>query len=343
MANFATAALVKAQAKLIKQFQAGELRFRDPAIHKLFLMNTEIMIPDYVELRTREDRVVETNFLLRTTRALGTGRSFNHTGDQGDSGILTPSFTTFNDKFVSTLKEADNKVYSLEELHQSKLINVIANFAEGLETVASDFLFASRSGVNVSTADGAFDAVDDVFEITESTEGERAIQITASNLGINKWQNMPFDIVADTIAWGKFMKDVNQGTGNATNTSYQFPSGMRIIEDPKLTADAAGLVSGYADGFWIAIPRGTIAALPWIPIQNREGKETKENSYGTINNPIDFLNYAIHTYEERVDGTPDGGFTQDLKTETEISLDIAFEIAPLSNAGETPVLAFAFV
>ena len=71
MANFATAALVKAQAKLMGKFQAGELRFRDPAVHKLFLRNTTIMLPDYEALRTREDRVVETNYFLRTSRSRG--------------------------------------------------------------------------------------------------------------------------------------------------------------------------------------------------------------------------------------------------------------------------------
>ena len=65
MANFATAVLVKAQAKLTGAFQSEELRFRDPAVHKLFLRNTSIMMPDYQALRTREDRTVETNFVIR--------------------------------------------------------------------------------------------------------------------------------------------------------------------------------------------------------------------------------------------------------------------------------------
>jgi len=343
MANFATASLVKAQAKLIGKFQAGELRYRVPAVHKLFLENTSIMLPSYNDLKTRDDRTVETNFLTRTARALGSGRSHNHTGAQGDSSTLTPSWNTYNDDFVSYIKEADDKVYSFEELHMSKMENAIANFSEGLETVAHDFLFANRSGVNVATADGAFDATDDTFEINETSAGDNAIAITKMVMDVNKYQGTSFTIVADSIAYRKFWSQMNQGAGNSTNTTFQFGD-ITIVHDPKLTADAAGLVSAYSKGYWVAVPEGSIAALPWIPIQNREGREFGDvANYGSIINPIDNVQYAIHTYLDGANGSAVGGYTQDVKIETEISLDIAYEYAPLSTVGETPLIAFALV
>jgi hypothetical protein len=342
MANFATAALAKAQAKLLGAFQRGELRYRVPAVHKLFLENTQFMFPNYQELRTREDRTVEANYFTRTSRSLGSARSHNHTGAQGDSAVLTPSWTIYTDDFVSTLKEADNKIYTLEELHMSKMENVIANFAEGLETAASTYLFSNRSGVNGATAEGTFDATDDTFEITESTNGDRAIQITKMVMDINKYQGVNYKVVCDSIAFNKFQYQAAQGISNATNTSFQF-MGVEFIHDPKLTALAAGLVSAYSKGFWLVVPEGSVGALPWIPIQNRMGIDTKENSYGQIINPIDELAYAVHTYEERVDGTSVGGLTQDLKVETQISIDIAYQHAPLSTATESSIMAFALV
>ena len=343
MANFATASLVKAQAKLIGKFQAGELRYRIPAVHKLFLENTSIMLPSYTDLKTRDDRTVETNFLTRTARSLGSGRSHNHTGAQGDSSTLTPSWATYNDDFVSYIKEADDKVYSFEELHMSKMENAIANFSEGLETVAHDFLFSNRSGVNVATADGTFDATDDTFEITETTAGDNAIAITKMVMDVNKYQGTSFTIVADSIAYRKFWSQMNQGAGNSTNTTFQFGD-ITIVHDPKLTSDAAGLVSAYSKGYWVAVPEGSIAALPWIPIQNRVGREFGDAAnYGSIINPIDNVQYAIHTYLDGANGSSVGGYTQDVKIETEISLDIAYEYAPLSTVGETPLIAFALV
>lgn len=343
MANFATAALVKAQAKLIGKFQREELRFRTPAVHNLFLRNSSIMIRDYNELRTREDRTVETNYFTRTSRSLGTGRSHNHTGNQGDSSTLTPSWTTYNDEFVSYLKEADNKIYSFEEIHMSKMENVIANFAEGLEAVAAAYLFANRSGVNVATNDGTFDATDDVFQITESTNGGQAIAITKMVMDVNAYQGQSFDIVADSIAYRKFWSQMNQGAGNAVNTSFQFGN-INIIHDPTLTASAAGLTGSYNKGAWCAVPQGSIAALPWIPKQNRDGVDfTNIAMYGQIFNPIDGLTYAVHTYKEGADGSSTGGYTQDVKIETEISIDIAYQHAPLSTANETPIQMFVLV
>ena len=342
MANFSTAVLVKAQARLFGAFQNNELRFRFPAVHNLFVRNTEIMLPDYNETKTRDDRTVETNYTIRQSRALGSARSHNHTGAQGDSATLTPTWATYTDGFVSTLKEADDKLYTSGELQASKMNNVVANFAEGLESVASAFLFANRSGVNVATVEGTFDAVDDTFEITESTNGDRAVQITKAVMDINKYQGMRYTIVCDTIAYNKFEKDANQGTGNSDNLSFQF-SGVEFIHDPLLTAAAAGLASAYSKGYWIVVPEGSIAALPWIPRQNREGVDTKENMYGAIQNPIDGLQYAVHSYEERVDGTSVGGYTQDLKEETQISGDIAYVTAPLSTATESSLMAFALV
>ena len=343
MANFATSALAKAQAKLINKFKAGEMKFRNPAVHLLFVRETNIMMPDYNTLRTREDRTVETNYLLRTSRALGGARSHNYTGAQGDSAIMTPSWAPYTDGFVSTIKEADNKIYDFTELHMNKMENVLINFVNGLETVASGYAFSNRTGVNSATAGGTFNAVDDTFEITDATNGEKAIQITRTVMDINELSGDDLVVICDSIAWNKFGFDSAQGTGNSTNLGYQF-QGIEFIHDPKLTAAAAGLVAAYSKGYWIAVPRGTVAGLDWIPLQNREGRDYGNiASYGTILNPIDGLNYAIHSYQAGADGTAVGGYTQDVKIETQVSIDIAYVNSPSSTANESTLFAFALV
>lgn len=342
MANFSTASYVKAQTKLVGAFQSTELRFRTPEVHKLFLKNTEIMLPSYQEVKKSRERTVETNYVTRTARALGGAPTHNHTGAQGDSSTLTPTWTPYSDTFVSYLKEGNDSIYSFEEKHISKLQNVVANFAEGLETVAAAYLFANRSGVNVATSDGTFDAVDDTFEITESTNGDSAIQITRMVMDINKYQGISYDVVCDSISYRKFQFQAAQGISNSTNTSFQF-QGVTFVHDPSLTAAAAGLVSAYSKGYWVVVPEGSIAALPWIPIQNRQGVDMKEASYGQIMNPIDGINYALHTYEERADGSAAGGSVQDVKIETQMWLDIAYTHAPLSTATESSLMAFALV
>ena len=161
-------------------------------------------------------------------------------------------------------------------------------------------------------------------------------------MDVNKYQGVMYDIVCDSISFRKFTFLANQGNGNSENTSFQF-GGVQFIHDPTLGAAAAGLVKAYSKGYWIAVPTGSVAALPWIPVQNRQGVTTTVNAYGMINNPIDGINYALHTYETRSDGTSLGGQLQDVTIETQIWADISYLTNPLSNAGESSLMAFALV
>jgi len=340
MANRTTANLVKAQAKLIGAFQNAELRFRFPATYLALRAMAPIMFPNYDVLRTREDRAVETNFANRSSRALGSARTHNHTGVKGDTSTLTPTWASYTDKFNMSLKQADNSLYNADEQMFQELSNTISNFMEGYETAATAYLFNNRSGVNTATAEGAFDATDDVFEIVEAKES-RAIQITKIAMDANKYSG-GMTVFCDSISYAKFEYQAAQGISNATNLSFQF-SGVTFIHSVELGALGAGLVSAYAKGFWIVVPNGMVATLPWIPKQNREGVITKENEYSNILNPIDGENYALHSYETRADDSANNGYTQDVVTQYEISQDLAFTKAPLTTASATPILAYAIV
>lgn len=343
MANYTTANLVKAQAKLIGAFQSSELRFRNPATYLALKALSNIMLPNYGQLRVREDRVVETNFFKRTSRALGSGgRIHNHTGTHGDTDLLTPTWTSYDDKFAMSLKQADNSLYNAQEQMNNEITNIITNFMEGYETAATDYLFNNRSGVNVATAEGSFNPTDIVFEIAEAKE-TRAMQITDIAIDANKYPKGA-TIFCDSVSYAKFQFQKNQGTGNSTNLAFQFDMNENTyVHSIGLGALGASLVSAYSKGFWIVVPNGTVAVLPWIPKQNVVGVSTKENEYSSILNPIDGESYAVHSYETRTDGTSVNGYTQDVITEYQFSQDLAFMKAPLSVASETPILAFAIV
>lgn len=340
MANRVTANLVKAQAKLIAAFQSSELRFRFPATYLALHMNSKIMFPNYEDLRKREDRTIETNYAVRSKRALGAARTHNHTGAKGDTAILTPTWATNADVFNMSLKQADTSLYDAQEQMNLEIQNVISNFMESYETQATAYLFNNRSGVNIATAEGTFDAVDKVFEIVEAKE-TRAIQITKIAVDANKYPSGA-TVYCDSISYAKFEYYAAQGASNQTNLSFQF-GGLTYVHSVELGALAAALVSAYAKGFWIVVPTGTVATLPWIPKQNRIGVETKENSYSSLLNPVDGETYAVHSYETRADDSANNGYTQDVVTQYQISQDIAFAKAPLSTANETPILAFGIV
>jgi hypothetical protein len=151
-----------------------------------------------------------------------------------------------------------------------------------------------------------------------------------------------FIMYCDNVAFNQFEQQAFQGSGNSTNLGFNF-GGVEFVNSIELGALAAAVDVTYVNGYWIAVPVGATGVLDWIPVQNRMGIVTKENMYGTIINPIDGLSYALHSYEEREDGSATNSETQDVKTEWEVSIDLAFEVAPDSTAGDTPLKAFTLV
>ncbi len=345
MANYVTSNLTFAQAKLIGAFQSGELRYKEPRTFLEILNNSKTFYPDYEALRTREDRTLNAYYTKRSQRSLGSGRAAAHTGAKGDTGILTPSWATYHDHFSYSLKQANNNIYSQQEMLMNEWQNVMSNMVEGHESVATAFLFASRSGVNSAVVEGTFNAGTDTFEIsadantTFGTYNNRAAQITKIVMDINKWGGN-YSVICDSVSYAKFQAQAAQGSSNATNLSFQF-MGVTFIHSTELYAMAANI--GYTNGYWIAIPFGTVGCLPHIPKENKIGVVTTVGNYGTIINPIDGLQLAVHTYEVSKDDAAANGYTQDVLTEVEASIDLAFDHAPLSVSGESSLQAFAIV
>ncbi|KKN76390.1 hypothetical protein LCGC14_0370760 [marine sediment metagenome] len=342
MADFTTTDLKTAQVRLINRFQANELRFRRPATYLNFLQNQNFFVPDN-SVRTREDRAVEANFRASDPPALGTERLFNHTGPVGDSSLLTLSWVTRTSEFQTSLKRMDNNFFTQADEFDTGVDNCIKAFMNGFETLAINHLFNNRNTVDFDQGsnEGTFDVVEDTFEITNSTNGERAVQITKSILDLNAY-SPSYTFYCDETSFNRFEKDLQQGNSNSTNLSFQ-NEGITFVRSPELGPLFGALVSAYSLGAWIAIQDGSVGVNTWIPRQNREGRVTPEDVYSTMINPVDGLSYALHTYVERFDGTATNSVKQDTKTEWELSLDLAFHDTPLTVAGETSLLAFALV
>lgn len=336
MANYADSNLLNAQAKLLGLFQQGALKYRYPSTFLAVKASAPNFYANYEALRTREDRVLTALYRKRTSRSLSSARSHEHQGVKGDTGVLTPTWATYSDKFAMHLKQANKNNYSLDEMLANEVENVVYNFAEGLETAATAFVFNNRSGVNVAQEEGTFDAATDTFEIV-STKEKRTGQIIASVMAINKYSTGGLMVFCDTTLYNKVLFYGAQGVSNNENLSFMF-MGITWVLSIELHASAAAL--GYSNGYGVAFVNGMIGCLDHIPTENKNGVITTVSKYGVILNPVDSLNYAIHEYEARANGTSTGGYTQDVLTEREVSVDLTFDVAPLMAASETPLLAF---
>jgi hypothetical protein len=156
---------------------------------------------------------------------------------------------------------------------------------------------------------------------------------------VNKYGGMA-TIFCDSVSFADFQKQAAQGIGNSVNLSFQF-AGVNFVHSINLTASAATL--GYTKGFWVIVPDGTVGILPWIPKQNKMGIITQVNKYGTLVNPITGLDYGIHSYETRADNSSINGYLQDVLTQYQVYIYLAFAKAPLSVANETTIQAFGIV
>lgn len=343
MANYVPSDLVTAQALLFGAFANQEMRFRTPVTHLEFLRQSEIMIPGYEGLRTREDRTVTAYYKDRSIRALGSGRTHNHTGVKGDSTAFTPTWLTNSDPFAISLKQGDNNVFSNSEMLAHEFQNSLINMIDGMDADAESHVFSNRSTANVATQQGTFDATDDSFDIAEA-DISRAVQITQTVMDTNKFSGS-ITLFCDSISHDTFMQQRFQGPGNSENLNFNFNNNVKIVHSLGMDAFAAGLTVARTKGFWVAVVNGTISALPWIPVQNRQGVNVEGISkFYSIVNPIDNLSYAVNEYSDRADESGTNGSAQDVRTEFEISLDVALDNAPVSVAGATSsLLAFAIV
>jgi len=338
MANYATGDSVVAQRFLNEQFASPEKRTEQAVVFNMFIASNRLF--EMTVDKTSDDRPSEAHYMTKRVRALGTsGRVRNHTGSTGDSAKITPTWITRDATWSENLKLADNKIWTAQDLMNNEMLDAFISFEEGKEILAVDHLFNNRSQVNIATLEGTFDATFH-FKITEATNGNRKAQITKSVMSKNKYATTGLIYVCDTISFNKFEFDAAQGTGNSENLSFQY-QGVTFIKSTRMDVHAATL--SITKGLWAVAPFGTFGLADWIPLQNRQGITTTVSKYSTIINPNDGLSYAMHSYEARVDGSGIGSQTQDVKIEHELSIDWAFDNAPLSTANESTIQFFSLV
>jgi len=175
-----------------------------------------------------------------------------------------------------------------------------------------------------------------------------------ANLSNNEY-NSELLIIADSLAFADMIRSLNQGSGNAVNLGYQFGGG-EIVKTSK------SIISGY-DGSALAMPMDQVGVFQWIPPLNRKSlslekaSSSKVGDFGNIQIPIPddkgnvkyTIDAAMSMYAERADTSGDNGSEQDILYQIEVSWDMAYMSAPLSDfratgdfAGKTDSVVYSF-
>lgn len=337
MSKFTPSNLVKAQAILKQTFNEAEMRKKQSAALLVAMKNNDVLLPSHKILRTREDRAVSAYIMKRSQRTPGSARTALHTGNRGDSFELPLSWETFADPFSMSIKQLDNNVFSFDQAFANELRNAAINIHEAIETAGIDYLIANRTQVNNATAGGSFNGANDAFEIAAG-DRERFYQIAKSMMRQNKYKGM-FDVIASPKTYIDAEFFLNQGNANAVNTGFQF-AGLNIVESIELE-DA-----NYDGGISLIMPENQFGVLPWIPKQNRQGWGDGElNEVGkfmSLPDPLGSgMDFALSVYAKREDNSGNNGDAQDVTLQFELSVDVAWVLAPLSTATESVVYEVA--
>lgn len=337
MANYAASVLAEAQLILNQRYAAPEKRLKTAGVFGAFQKNSELTIPNVGELRTKEERPEHGYFFNRSKRSSISSRTHNHTGTVGDSTQVIFNWGTYGDVCSVSLKRADNNVMSDAAILANELDNVFKNIYESIDDAALTYLATNKSTVNVAAKNGTFNALNDAFEIG-SGDISRVLQ-HAKSMARQNYYNGPYEMILDPTLYIEAEHYLQQGSANATNTAYQ-AGGLGLWEAITLSD------VNYAAGAGYVIPQGTIGVVDWIPGQNRQGVGNYESvlgGYGTIQDPLSGMTFAIHGYAERADTSAAGGDTQDVVTQWEVSVDLTFNHSPMTVAGETTIFEVGIV
>lgn len=336
--TYIASVLAKAQTILNRRFQEAEMRVKPSAVLMMLLKNRDFLIPDLKGLRMREDRPTKTYLKNRAARALAGTRTHNHTGAIADSTEVDIAYNSYVDTFSTSLKRADNNVFTSAEILAHEIENSFINLHEGIETAMVAFLDTNKNQVSAPPSGALkranFNAVNNVYEIA-AADADEFLNISKSIFRQEKYRMGMFDMILDSELFSTHEFKANQGTGNSTNLGFQF-SGIDAKESIEVN-DAT-----YANGISFASPEGMTGILDWIPKQNREGEGdimSTNGGYATIQDPMTGLTMALHGYTERADTSGTNGVQQDNVTEWEISIDLSPQKAPISVAGASPIFA----
>lgn len=344
MADYVSSALLGFQSRINKRFNAAELRELQNPILRQGMTYADFIIGDVKAVKESDKRAVYTYFLKKTAATNGTARATSPSGTQGDSGQVTLSWVTFSEPLGINMQVGMDNMFSTTTLMDHQIMDKQRILRERVGTYIVSQLHANRTQTAPTTSASrnmTWNGTNFAFE-NDANELDLFYENAASVMRQNKYYDQ-FDVVADPVIAKRARFNQFQGAGNSQNLAYQFksynPDG--IMEHSTLGNEVA---TEYAAGCALVLPMASYAVIPWIPRINRDGYgdyESFNGGFGTIPDATGLpYSYAVRGWQQKQDTSAAGGVVQDIHADLELSIDIAFQVAPLSVSGETAIYEF---
>lgn len=345
MADYVSSALLAFQSKINKRFNANELREQQNPILRNGLSYSDFIIGNVADIKQSDKRTVYTYYLKKMAATTGTARTFAPTGTQADSGQVTLTWVTFSENLGINMQVGMDNVFDTMTLLDHQIMDKQRILRERIGQYIVSQLYSNRtqaSPATTATRNMTWNGVTFAFE-NDNAQSNLFYENAASIMRQAKYYDK-FDVVADPLVAKIARFNQFQGAGNAQNLAYQFqsynPGG--IMEHSSLGNEVA---TNYATGVALVLPTASFAVIPWIPKINRDGfgdYESYNGGFGTVPDATgQALTYAVRAWAQKADTSALGGTVQDIHLDMELSVDIAFNVAPISTAGETAIYEFA--
>ena len=342
MANYADGAWGAAQYKLGQIIKAPEFKHKPSATIMALLKGRDMLIPASERervwnIKESDQQSVDVNIITKQSTTAKTARAYNHTGSINDDNKATLSFVTRGRTFKYSLKGADRNIWTLAEQVAAQTLSACIDLHGTLETYFLALLNTNKtqSVVSATPYSGAWDATNYVFGVAKQDEARQFQRLRGFMR--EQYYNGLYDVVADEYWAQQYAFLGLQGAGNNTNLSPLI-QGLDMEVSEELTADSGYHGMGY---IW---PRGTATFVDWLPKMNRNGfgdAFQAGGSYSTMQDPLGSgLQFAVHQYAGGADNQSAAGETQDIDVEVEITLDVAFLIAPFSTSNFSTIVKF---
>jgi hypothetical protein len=344
MADFTSSALLAFQSKINKKYNANELREQQNPILRKALGYSDLIVANVEQIKQSDKRTVYGYFLKRTASTAGTARVAAPTGVQADSGQITLPWVTFSETLGINMQVGMDNVFDTMTLLDYQIIDKQRIIRERIGKYIVTQLHANRTHaapVTTGTRNAAWNGTNFAWE-NSSAQANFFYQNVASVLRQNRYYDK-LDVISDPITFKQANFLQFQGAGNQQNLSFQFqsfnPDG--IMEHEVLGNEVA---TAYANGCSIVLPNASFAVIPWIPKINRDGfgdYESFNGGFGTLPDAAGQpLTYAVRGWASKADTSSNGGTVQDIHMDLELSVDISFNVAPISVSGETAIYEF---
>lgn len=351
MSDYAASVLAKGQTIVTAKYQTPEQRRKMPTVMELALKNQKISIPDAQALRVSPLRTVDVNYLTNITAGSATAKVAAHTGTYGDSNKINVVYVSHVETLSLPRKLSFNNIFAYQELFNNMYEMHWKNLRTRQDTSALAFLIANRAQLSNAVMDpqiasagfgtgsgvGAWNETNYAAEI-DNTGRNRFIQYMKSFMA-SRYYTGGYDVIADLQMAAQFEYQLNQGQGNAANTSFQFgDAGIATTQDVVSTL--------YPLGAALCMPQGTLAGLCWNEGLNKQGVSAGQNSVGNLGTVADPFGSGatadISMYTSRADTSSNttGGSTQDIVDQWELTLTIGYVVPPLSVANDSVIHLF---